>query len=87
MQSEVHVSRHFLDRQASHVRFVPFAEAGPLEDAAPGTMLAHRLFVTGGWRQDYRVGSRKLRQQSASRLDPMRSEFIRSSAATYRQHS
>lgn len=54
MQSEVHVSRHFLDRQASHVRFVPFAEAGPLDDAAPGTMLAHRLFVTGGWRQDFR---------------------------------
>ena len=83
MQSELHVSRHFLDRQAQHVRFVPFAEAGPLDGAAPGTILAHRLFVTGGWRQDFRVGSCK----SASRLDPARCDFIRSSAATYRQHS
>ena len=51
----IHVSRHFLDRQASKVRFVPFAEAGPDETAAPGTMLAHRLFVTGGWRQELKV--------------------------------
>lgn len=47
-----YVSRHFLDRQAQKVRFIPFAEAGPAEDAGPGTMLAHRLFVTGGWRQE-----------------------------------
>lgn len=54
--SEVHISRHFLDRQAQHVRFVPFAEAGPVEgdDVASGTMLAHKLFVTGGWRQELR---------------------------------
>lgn len=51
----LHVSRHFLDRQAQRVRFVPFAEAGPAENAAPGTMLAHRLFVTGGWRQELKV--------------------------------
>lgn len=51
-----HVSRHFLDRQAQKVSFIPFAEAGPAEDAAPGTMLAHRLFVTGGWRQELKVG-------------------------------
>ncbi len=59
-QSEVHVSRHFLDRQAQHVRFVPFAEAGPVEEAAPGTMLAHKLFVTGGWMQESKVNSRRL---------------------------
>lgn len=51
----LYVSRHFLDRQAQRVRFVPFAEAGPAENAAPGTMLAHRLFVTGGWRQELKV--------------------------------
>ena len=51
----LHVSRHFLDRQAQKVRFVPFAEAGLAENAAPGTMLAHRLFVTGGWRQELKV--------------------------------
>lgn len=59
-QSEVHVSRHFLDRQAQHVRFVPFAEAGPMDDAAPGTMLAHKLFVTGGWRQELKVDAESL---------------------------
>ena len=51
----IHISRHFLDRQAQYVRFVPFAEAGPVENAAPGTMQAHRLFVTGGWRQQLKV--------------------------------
>lgn len=50
----VHVSRHFLDRQAQHVRFVPFAAGGPVEDV-PGTMLTHNLFVTGGWRQEFKV--------------------------------
>lgn len=55
--AHVHTSRHFLDRQAHHIKFVPFAEGGPADDAAPGVMMAHRLFVTGGWRQELKVRS------------------------------
>ena len=53
--SIVHVTRQFLGRQAQFARFVPFAEAGPAPSAPPGTMLAHRLYVTAGWQQEIRV--------------------------------
>ena len=54
-QSVNHVTRQFLGRQAQHAKFVPFAEAGPAPNAPPGTMLAHRLYVTAGWQQEIRV--------------------------------
>ena len=31
-----------------------------MDDAAPGTMLAHKLFVTGGWRQELKVDAESL---------------------------
>lgn len=79
-----YVSRHFLDRQAQKVRFIPFAEAGPAEDAGPGTMLAHRLFVTGGWRQELKVGLDVLVLSSQIRDQPL--SHASDTTATHCEH-
>ena len=80
----IHVSRHFLDRQAQHVRFVPFAAGGPVEDA-PGTMMTHNLFVTGGWRQEFKVVKLPSHYERGSvMLDHLPTAYH--TAATYGEH-
>ena len=92
--SITHVTRQFLGRQAQHVRFVPFAEAGPAPSAPPGTMLAHRLYVTAGWQQEIRASPPLVAEQTyqaadLQRLSPVRVRWLRAAriAEKRRQHS